>query len=198
MELEYELKTIENAKGEGYGQRYVSLQQAEPLNAGQVEQEIESATSLTAADVRGVLTVLRDMIVRDLSQGRRVHLDGIGYLSLSAGLALAGDDDRKVTGKDIYLRGVNFRPEDKLVSTIRGNVSFRCSKRSSKSAAYTSDELWGKVKAYLSTHRFITVNVMREQFALSRRKASEGLTAMVAAGRLVKEGTPRHPVYFLA
>lgn len=197
MELEYELKTIENAKGEGHGQRYVSLRQAEPLKAEQVEQEIESATTLTAADVRGVLTVLRGMIVRDLSQGRRVHLDGIGYLSLSAGLALSGDDDKKITGKDVYLRGVNFRPEDRLVNAIRGKVSFRRGKRVSKSAAYTFDELCAKVEAYLSTHRFITVNAMREQFALSRRKASEGLAAMVASGRLVKEGTPRHPVYLL-
>lgn len=197
MELEYELKTIENAKGEGHGQRYVSLRQAEPMKSGQMEREIESATTLTAADVRGVLAVLHDMIVRDLSQGRRVHLDGIGYLSLSAGLALAADDGKKVTGKDVYLRGVNFRPEDRLVNAIRGNVTFRRGKRVSKSAAYTADELWGKVRAYLSTHRFITVNVMREQFALSRRKASEGLATMVATGRLVKEGSPRHQVYLL-
>lgn len=198
MELEYELKTIENAKGEGHGQRYVSLRQAEPMNAEQMEREIESATTLTAADVRGVLAVLHDMIVRDLSQGRRVHLDGIGYLSLSAGLALAADDGHKVTGKDVYLRGVNFRPEDRLVDAIRGNVSFRRGKRASKSAAYTADELWEKVKAYISIHRFITVNAMREQFALSRRKASDGLAAMVADGRLVKAGSQRRQIYLLA
>ncbi len=197
MELEYELKAIENAKGEGRSQRYVSLRQAEPLTAEQMEHEIESATTLTAADVRSVLTALRGMIVSELSRGRRVHIDGIGYLSLSVGLALPGDDDKKITGKDVYLRGVNFLPEGRLLNAIRGNVSFRRGKRVSKSAEYTFDELWAKVKTYLSTHRFITVNVMREQFALSRRKATEGLTAMVTAGRLVKEGTPRRPVYFL-
>ena len=161
----------------------------------QLEERIEQATTLTQADIRGVLSELRYIIEQSLIAGRRFHLDGIGYLSLSAGMSLPVGDG-KITGKNIYLRGINFLPERELLTAVRSNVKFRQSKTTSRSTIYEEEELWQKVEACLSTNRYVTVRIMREHFTLSRYVATKWLSTFVAEGRLVKDGTSRHAMYF--
>lgn len=197
MEINYEEQNIENAQGSGKPQRFVRLRHRKALTVEEIENRIEQSTTLTRADVRGVLAELRRVIVDSLCGGRRFHLQGIGYLSLSAGLALP--EERKeatVTGKDIYLRGINFLPEEKLLNTIKKQVSFHKSDCLSKSITYTAEELWPKVESYLSSHQYLTTRIMREEFVLGKNKALEWLTKWVEDGHLTKQGTHHLPIYF--
>ncbi len=197
MEINYEIATINNAKGMGGTQPYVFLDLQPSLTRKQIEERIEQSTTLTRADIRGVLSELRYIIERSLMEGRRFHLDGIGYLSLSAGMSIP-EDNKKITGKNIYLRGINFLPERELLMAVRSNVRFHRSKMSSRSTIYKEEELWQKVETYLSANRYITVRIMHEHFGLTRYAASKWLSAFVAEGRLVKDGTRHEAVYFLA
>lgn len=197
MEINYEIRTIDNAKGMGGKQPFVSLDlQPSPSN-NQIEDWIEQATTLTRADVRAVLTELRHIIEQSLIEGRRFHLNGIGYLSLSASSCINEEEEKKITGKNIFLRGINFLPERELLTAVRRNVTFHRSTMSSRSVIYTEKELWGKVAGYLSTNHYVTVRILREQFALSYYTAEKWLDAFVAEGRLVKEGTRHQPLYFM-
>ena len=204
MEINYEIATINNAKGMGGTQPYVFLDLQPSLTKKQIEERIEQSTTLTRADIRGVLSELRYIIEQSLKEGRRFHLDGIGYLSLSAGMSFANNnvednvDDKKLTGKNIYLRGINFLPERELLTAVRSNVVFRRSKTTSRSTIYKEEELWQKVEAYLSGNRYITVRNMHEHFGLTRYAASKWLSAFVAEGRLVKDGTRHEAMYFSA
>ena len=51
----------------------------------QMQGHIERATSLTLADLVGVLEALKTEMLDQLALGNRVYLDGIGYFSLSVG-----------------------------------------------------------------------------------------------------------------
>lgn len=146
MEINYEIGTINNVNGEGDKHLYVALDLQPALTTKQLEERIEQATTLTQADIRGVLSELRYIIEQSLIAGRRFHLDGIGYLSLSAGMSLPVGDG-KITGKNIYLRGINFLPERELLTAVRSNVKFRQSKTTSRSTIYEEEELWQKVEA---------------------------------------------------
>lgn len=67
---------------------------------------------------------LSAIAVRELSQGNRFYLPGIGYLSLSVCVPPSQNTNGKLTGKDICLRGINFRPEMTLLRKVRRQVSF--------------------------------------------------------------------------
>lgn len=200
MDIKYEIRTIKNAKGNGGEQKYVRLQQPNLLSANEIEQEIEHSSTLTNSDVRAVFAALHQLMVRELGYGNRVFLPGIGYFTLSAELGnpKVSDSDHKITGKEVFLSGINFRPVKDLYKEVEKEVRFVKAKTSSKSADYAEDDLWQKIDSFLSAKRYITVRDMRSEFALSRYMAEKWLKLFTDKGMLIKSGSSHYPLYFKA
>lgn len=150
MQLKYDLYTINNAMGSGKSRQYVRLILREPLTARELETVIEKRCSLTRGDVADVLTELRDLCVQAFIEGRRFYIPEIGYLSLAASLNVDDNNaDRKVTGNDVRIAGINFRPEASLVKEVSQGVRFVRTKHSNQSSQYTEQQMSEQVKAYL-------------------------------------------------
>ncbi len=197
MEIKFDIHTIKNADGKGNGHAYVQLEAGTPITDDELAGNIEASCSLTRADVKAVLAALRYHIRQELECGRRFHLPGIGYFSLSAGLSQP-TDGKRVTGNDVWLRGINFLPESSLTGEVRKGVNFTRSKRATSSIEYTEDELMKKLNEYHVDHRFITRQAMRDSFGLSGYMADKWLTRLVGQGKLKKEGNRHAPLYFWA
>ena len=188
MNIKYEIHALDNAKGSGNKQKFVSLRLRSPMTEEMMENEIQEACSLTKGDVKAVLAEIRQLVVRQLAHGSRFWVPGIGWLWLSAGLnkdALAGK--REITGKDIYPRAIRFRADHKLFEEVAQQVSFTKSGYSTISAKYTEAELWPKVSDFLDHNIFITNKDMREEFGLSAYKARLWLNRLVESGKLLRK-----------
>ena len=205
MEVKFEIGTINNSEGKGNKRKFIRLQQEEPMTDDELASAIEHECTLSRADIKAVFEALRYHITNSLSSGRRFHIPKLGYFSLAASLNYPEEqqthreqqkEQQEVTGKNIFLRGINFLPEDRLMGDLRQDVSFTHAKYTAQSVAYLPDELWSKVSEYLSTHRYLTCRIMRSTFRLSERKARQWLTLFVQQGRLTKEGTAHRPLYF--
>lgn len=198
MQLKYDLYTINNAMGSGKSRRYVRLILREPLTARELEAAIEKRCSLTKGDVAAVLTELRDLCVQAFIEGRRFYIPEIGYLSLSASLNVDDNNaDRKVTGHDVRIAGINFRPEASLVKEVSQGIRFVRTKHSNQSCQYTEQQMSEQVRAYLKEHGYITCKMMRTQFGLTQYLAQKWLNHLCNAGVIAKEGVPRFPLYVL-
>lgn len=198
MSIRYEVHAIENSQGTGEERQFIQLRQQEPLSPVQIEKEIQNRCSLTPADVRAVMSAISDIAVRELSQGSRFHLPDIGFLSLAVGNTPPAERPHgKITGKDIYLRGINFRPEGRFLDRIDREVRFVKADDTTRSRRYAEDELWELVAAFLKSHRYITCQDMCRQFHLRDRMARKWLARFTDTGRLSKEGTRHQPLYFL-
>lgn len=198
MELKYEIHTIKNSQGTGEDRQYVKVTQHKPITDKDIEAAIQNRCSLTKGDVAAVLSELHDICVREISMGRRFHLPGIGYFSLSASLKTPEENpDKKITGKEVRVTGINFRPEARLMDEIQHDIHFVRSSHSSRSMEYTEEHLLARIRKYLQTNHYITVSIMRSQFGLSQYAAQKWLTLFCGKGVMVKEGTPHSPIYFL-
>ena len=198
MQLKYDLYTINNAMGSGKSRRYVRLILREPLTARELEAAIEKRCSLTKGDVAAVLAELRDLCVQAFIEGRRFYIPEIGYLSLAASLNVDDNNaDRKVTGNDVRIAGINFRPEASLVKEVSQGVRFVRTKHSNQSSQYTEQQMSEQVKAYLKEHNYITCKIMRTQFEVTQYLAQKWLNRFCNAGVIAKEGVPRFPLYVL-
>lgn len=196
MAVKYEIKTIKNASGAGNARTYVHLQTDGAMTERELTAAVEKACTLTESDVLAVLTALRTLAVRELSEGRRFCVPGLGYISLSAGLDdEAAESGKAVRGTDIHLRGLNFRPERQLVNTLASRVRFERARPASASTTYTDEALWEQLSPYLDEHHTITVRRLQSVFDVARAAAYAHIAAYVADGRLVNAGTPRMPVY---
>lgn len=150
MDVKFEIGTINNSEGKGGTRKYVRLQQERSVTADELAAAIEHECTLSRADIKAVFEALRYHVVDELRSGKRLHIPRLGYFSLSAALA-GSDSGKKITGKDVYLRGINFQPEDSLMREVGYDLRFSRAKYISQSVPYTADELWSKVSAYLSS-----------------------------------------------
>lgn len=199
MEIKYEIHTIENSQGSGKCRQYAQLRSRQAMTTDELGDEVQQACSITRSDLKAVMTELSAVAIRELSQGNRFYIPEIGYLSLSVGIVKpTGKANKLITGKEICLRGINFKPEKKLLLNVQRRVSFVKSAYTTLSAKYTAETLWPRVEAYLGAHRFLTRRTMAEEFGLSYHMARKWLVRFVNEGRLVKDGTRQRLLYFLA
>lgn len=198
MAVKYEIQNIENSQGTGEPRPFARLHQGAAMTADELADRLAASTTLTAADMKAVMSELCHYAKEELSAGRRFYLPEIGYLSLSVGnVPPSRKPDGKITDKDIYLRNIDFRPEAKFLRDVRRRVRFEKSGYTTSSARYAEEELWAKVKAYLDDNKYVNNSIMRSLFGLSKYKAAQWLSRFTAGGRLVKRGRERQPLYFL-
>lgn len=198
MEIKYELHKIENSQGTGNSRVYIQLRNNKSMTPDELMQEIQDSCTLKAADVKAVMTEISEIAIRELADGNKFYLPGIGYLSLAVGNTPPDKKaNGKLTGKDVYLKNIRFRPEKKFIGEIKRGVSFTKSDYSTLSARYTEEGLWAKVADYLAIHRYLTRQAMRTEFGLSQYMTRRWLARFVESGRLKKDGTRQQDLYFL-
>ena len=198
MNVNYDIYIINNASGQNKTRKYVQLKQADPMTETELQKTIQSHCSLTKGDVAAVLTELHDIVIREFAMGRRVYIPGLGYFSMSAEIdALNKNSEKKITGKEIRLRRINFRPEKGIMSELKRSVCFVRTKRSSKSNEYTENQIVVRMKEYLRKNRFITCSIMHRMFGLTQYTAQKWLNLFVEKNVIQKDGTRRFPIYFL-
>ena len=147
MELKYDIYMLNNAQGTGEKRQYIRIVQHEPMTEKQLQEKIQSRCSLTKGDVAAVLAELHDLLVEEFSMGRRFYIPEIGYFSMSASLEMPEENpDKKITGKEVRITGINFRPEGKLMEEVQRNVHFVRSRYSNQSTKYSEEKMLEKIK----------------------------------------------------
>ena len=58
-----------------------------------------------------------------------------------------------MTGNNIRLRNINFKPTAELLNEVARQVRFERSKYTTKSRRYTEEQLWDKIVAFIKEHR---------------------------------------------
>lgn len=199
MAIKYEVQKIENAVGSGKSRSFIRLHQGAAMTTEELTSVIAESSTLTPADVKGVMSELCHYAKQELISGNRFYLPEIGYLSLSVGNTPPENlPQGKITGNDIYVRNVDFKPEAKFLNEVKAKVRFEKAHYVTKSVEYTEEDLWQKVEAYLSENLYITRPIMGSKFGLSKYKAAQWLSKFTENGLLRKDGSGHQPLYFLA
>lgn len=199
MQLKYNICTLTNAEGKGESRQYVRLMQDEHITEKQLLRKIQDRTSLTRGEVAAVLSELRDLAIHEFQMGHRFYMPGIGYFSLSASLEIPEESlDKKITGKEVRISGINFRPETGFLQDVQQDIRFIRSHKKSASIHYTEESILARIKEYLQTHRYITSRIMQTEFGLTRYTAQKWITYFCEKGIMVKEGKRGVYTYFLA
>lgn len=197
--IKYEIQNIHNVAGSGKERPFIRLRNGKALSVNELAERVAEACTATKSDLLAIMTELRHIIVNELAQGNRVYLPEIGYLSLSVGnVPPSKKKDGKITGKDIYLKNIDFQPEKQLLKELQGKVHFEKSSFSTVSTQYTPEEMWQKTFNYLLKNKYITCRKMASEFGLTNYIARKWLTRFVNDGKLIKEGTHHQPLYFKA
>jgi predicted histone-like DNA-binding protein len=116
----YESPSLDGKEKKNYHPRVVTFGK---ITTEQLAREIQYESSLTRADVKAVLTSLADKLAEHLAEGQKIHLEGIGYLSVSLQCDKEIHNHEDMKRAPVAFKSVNFRADEELKN--RGSVCSR-------------------------------------------------------------------------
>lgn len=163
---------------------------------GDLRRRIQQRCSLTETDVSAVLDALSDMMGEDLSEGRQVHLDGIGYFCpvLTTTEPVTASTKRKTT--KIKLKGIKFRSDQTLKNNI-GAIKAKPLKLNEHSSKLSDEEIDRRLARYFSAQQFMTRSDFQSLCGMMRSTAQLHLRRLRDEGKLENVGKLTQPIYVL-
>lgn len=141
------------------------------------------------------LIVLHKEIVEQVTDNKRLHLNGIGTFFLKLGLRKRQDeegneyqpvytDPEKITGNDVAIESICFTPDSELLKELNQSgyyfENINPKGTVGKSAQVDFDELKPRLKAYIDEHGSISTREFRQLFGLTRYMAQKVLDQLIA------------------
>ena len=179
------------------GSHYVRPVVNNVLTLHDLAARVESETSFSVSDVKGLVEAFQEYIAVELSLGHSVRIDGLGTFSS----ALSGKVERSKEGRlrlrRPRVRTVNFRPAVALMRRF-GETTFRAEAGAPLTYANPQrDELLEKLRDLGAQQTcFLASDVMRAT-GMSRDRTYARLRQFVDEGTLLNVGTRRRAVYRL-
>lgn len=174
---------------------------ARPVLNGNVETEeiagqIQERCSLTEVDVNAVLDALSHITAEHLKEGRRVHLNGLGYLQISLTCDGEIEKDTKYRNTKVKMKNVRFRADQVLKNRI-GKIELEHTKRGVHSQTLSDEEIAERLKKYFLKEKVLTVGDFQQLCGMGRTTANRRIRQLREAGILKNIGTPMQPIYIL-
>lgn len=141
------------------------------VGTDEIRRKIQKRSSLTETDVSAVLDALSHVMGEELSEGRQVHLDGIGYFypTLKSEKGITRETDRK--NEKVRLKGIKFRADRALKDEV-GNVKLKNFRHSGHSGKLSDVEIDMRLKAYFAEHQLMTRADFQRICGFMRSKAA--------------------------
>ena len=164
------------------------------ITTHEIRESISKKCTVAPADVAAVITALNDELYEKLSNGYAVHLEGIGYFSLS--LKCTPDINPKyITASDIRVRSIKFTPDKELADRFK-EVKFERSTDSSRHSSKMDDEeLKQKLAEFFAGHSFLQRRDFEQLTGFNQSKATRYIRRLVEEGVLKNVGSKFQPVY---
>ena len=155
---------------------------------------IHRRCTLTKGDLKAAFMELSEEIVNCLCAGDTIHIDEIGYfsLSLSTPSDLSSKNNRH---PEIGIKSVNFRPDILLKKKLEDRAEFECATHKSHSAPLDIYEIDALLNDYFYEHPTLTRVQFERLCGFTTSTAQRHLRRLVQEGRIQNIHTSQHPLY---
>ena len=151
-----------------------------------VAEAISHSTTVTKTDIAAVLSGLREHIVSALSEGRSIHLENLGRISLIPYFTRPVHENEKFRNKDISTKGVQFLPDREFIKEVRHKTQYQA-EALYKPKDITLEEVMAFCSEWFAEHEVMLCSDLMHGLSLKRGKADRLLTALVEKSELVRQ-----------
>ena len=164
------------------------------IDTKDLRSRIQSRCTLNEVDVTAVLDALSQVMGEELSEGRQVHLDGIGYFypTLTATEEIAADTPRRNT--KVKLKGIQFRSDQKLKNSV-GHIKIKQMKRIIHSPKLSETDIDSRLRKYFTDHQIMQRSDFQDITGMVRSTAMIHIRRLRTKGKLLNIGIPSQPIY---
>jgi predicted histone-like DNA-binding protein len=163
------------------------------IDTNYLAKEIQEQSTLSTADVKGVLTALGEVAARHFKNGERIHIEGFGFFQITLSCP-AVKTPKEIRAESVRFKSIAFRPESALLKLLKFIRFERVSeKRHSKD--HSEDEIDNRLTRYFSQHPTLARGDFQQLSGYTRTTAIRRLKQLLAEGKLQKAGLHHFPVY---
>jgi predicted histone-like DNA-binding protein len=164
------------------------------MSTREIIRHISQSSTLAEGEMKAALAELSEYVGYALSRGKRVHLDGIGYLAPVIEATEEVTADTKRRGEKVRLKGISFKADKELMSRF-DSMHFRQSARAMHSSKLSDAEIDRRLAAYFAEHPFMTRGDFQALCDLTESTAARLLRRLREAGKLRNVGRFNQPIY---
>ena len=137
-----------------------------------------------------------DKFIEKLGDGKRIHINGLGYFSVSIG-STESENPKKMTRGTVQITGVNFQPEKSFKKSIISRAHFVRERYKVHTVDLSPIEVDGLLSEYFKDHRSITCARMQQVCGMTRSTAYRRLQALTQGAHpsLQREGYKNATAY---
>ena len=175
-----------------------------------IEHMRDYSANISSGMIKAVFDALVSVMESWMPMGHNIKIDGLGVFSLSLGFDESSpsektamentDDDPKTKYRHVCIKGINFKPDPKLLQTLNKEANFERSEADvqvSKKTKLTREERIAKAKAIIAKNGFMTLYDYANATHQSRSVASKDLRQIVAdsTSGITTRGSHSHKVW---
>ena len=175
-----------------------------------IEHMHDYAGSISEGMIKAVFDALVSVMKSWMPMGHNIKIDGLGVFSLTLGFdesspsekeALKNvDDDPKTKYRHVCIKGINFKPDQKLLQALNQEATFERSEidiQVPQKTKLSREERLARAKAIIEKNGFMTLYDYANATHQSRSVASKDLRQIVAdpTSGITTRGTHSHKVW---
>ncbi len=184
MGLQYDFYENPPRKDDNKKRLHARVVPAGTMGLNEITNLIQSSSTLSPGDVKATLTSLVDLMVRELSYGWNIHLEGLGYFQLTLSCPPIRSP-KDIRAESIHIKSIVFRPEADLKKKFK-TVPVERVRRKNHSVRYSEIEIDGILTAHFMDHPYITTRHFQRICGLTATTASRRIRELIEAGKLQK------------
>lgn len=194
MEIEYDLYENPGKEVGDSPRLHAKVVTKNVVTTKNLRENITRKCTATPADVAAVLTAISDELYDALSNGYSVHIDGLGYFSLSLSCnSEVGSGN--MDNVDVWVRGIKFVPEKVFVEKFETANLVRVKDESRHSEKITDEEVMKRLETYFAKKQYMQRTDFEELTGFNLSKSSRYIKRLVDDGVLKNIASKFHPVY---
>ena len=170
------------------------------------------AGSFSEGMIRGVFDALVSVMKSWMPMGHNIKIDGLGVFSLTLGFDESSpsekaelkktDDNPKTKYRHVCIKGINFKPDPKLLKALNKEASFERSEANvqvPQKIKLSREERLSRAKAIIAKNGFMTLYDYANATHQSRSVASKDLRQIVADANsgITTRGSHSHKVWIV-
>jgi len=160
----------------------------ETVNTEKLVYRIHDRCSLSPSDVIATLEELKYEVAQCLKEGKKVHIDGLGYLQITLSCEEEIRDPKAKRVHKVKLKAVKFKAE-------LSDMQFQRSKYKPHSAGLSEVEIDMELTKYFTENQIITRKDFQYLCGMTQITAYRHIKRLIAEKKLQNKGTTHQPIY---
>ncbi|MCC8154961.1 MAG: DeoR family transcriptional regulator [Tannerellaceae bacterium] len=155
---------------------------SQKLTVSDISKRISTRSSFTPGDVAGLLTLLKDILLEELMEGRHIHWDDFGtfYISITSDSFTEG---KELLPSRVRFKKINIRLDKSAKQTLK-DIQFERSERTITQPALTAERRRDRILKHLQKVDFIQCMAAAQLNGCSRSTALRDLNQLKKEGHI--------------